>query len=381
MKTIISFLALTIAIIFSQAQGTVNINNRSVSGGVDAPIFDVDGATKLSGNGSSVQLYAGISANDLYPVGAAVHFRTGAGAGYMVNVDTVRTIQGIPPGGAAYAQLRVWDSAFSNYESAMASGGKAGASPIIYLPSTGNPNPPNITAPADMVGLQAFSLGSFETLLKPINLSNRMPDVGLDAPISGPDGLLEGSAYKAQLYAFLNDRFYPMGFPKNFLTGTNAGYIDASTCCDNLMLTFADRPIVLVAAWRASDGATYEQAAINGLAGTTPPWRMVDTVPRGFFSDPVTLRSMPSFTLGATVIDPDEAVLIPQPMLVNGQAALIWGNTGSTQWEVQYKNSVSDASWTTLGTAQVTNHMAGIYIDTTATNATRIYQLKRINSP
>lgn len=371
-----------VSVVSGYAQGTVNINNRNLfDPNADFPVFDVDGTTRLSGTGFLIQLYAGISANDLYPVGAGVHFRTGNSAGYMVNADTVRTIQGIPPGGAAYAQLRVWDSAFVTYESALMGSGKAGASPIIYLPSTGNPTLPTPTAPANLVGLQAFSIGSFQPLVGPVDLNNRVASVGLDAPISGPGGLLEGGAYKAQLYAFLNDRFYAMGLPKNFLSGSNAGYIDASACCDSIPFPFSDRPIVLVAAWRAVDGATYEEAAINGLAGTTLPWRLVDTLPLSPQSPAATLRSMQSFTLGATVIDPDEAVLIPQPMLVNGQTALIWGNTGSTQWEVQYKSSVSDASWTTLGTAQVTNHMAGVYIDTTATNAARIYRLKHVVSP
>lgn len=153
MKKLLFLAALLVASASAFAQGTVNINNRVTASGIDAPIFDIDGSTRLAGAGFLAQLYVGDTA-----VGAAVNFRTGAGAGYIVNTDTVRTITGIAAGGAATVTLRAWDAAFSTYEAALNGGGKYGSSLPVTLASTGNPtaNPPG--TPVDLVGLQSFSL-------------------------------------------------------------------------------------------------------------------------------------------------------------------------------------------------------------------------------
>lgn len=162
MKKLLFLAALLVASASAFAQGTVNIANRVTAAQIDAPIFDVDGTTKLTGTGFFVQLYAGAagsSADALTAVGAAVNFRApGAQAGYMLGGDTIRTINGIPAGGAAAVQLRAWDAAFATYEQAKAANAKIGESNLIALGSTGNPTSAPPGTPADLVGLQSFSL-------------------------------------------------------------------------------------------------------------------------------------------------------------------------------------------------------------------------------
>jgi hypothetical protein len=162
MKKLLFLAALLVASASAFAQGTVNIANRVTAAGIDAPIFDVDNSTRLAGTGFFVQLYAGVagtSAEGLSAVGAAVNFRAaGAQAGYMLGGDTIRTINGIPAGGAAAVQLRAWDSAFATYEAAVAAGGKYGSSSVLNLASTGNPTSAPPGTPADLTGLQSFAL-------------------------------------------------------------------------------------------------------------------------------------------------------------------------------------------------------------------------------
>src|SRR5881296_3718915 len=92
----------------ARSQGTVNFSNNA--SGVNAPDFDVNCTTKLSGSTFSASLYAGPSSNpaSLAAVGASVAFLTGPLAGYY-NGGT-RTIPGVPAGSIAYCQVRVWQS-------------------------------------------------------------------------------------------------------------------------------------------------------------------------------------------------------------------------------------------------------------------------------
>jgi hypothetical protein len=146
-------------VITGEAGGTVNFNNRVV-GDVTAPIYDVDGHTGLSGPAFLAQLYAGLTASDLRPIGAAVPFRIGAAAGFFDG--SVRTITTVPGGQIAILQVRAWESrSGTSFEQAFATGGKTGSSELFSL-VTGNlitdNNPP--TFPVNLVGLQSFSLST-----------------------------------------------------------------------------------------------------------------------------------------------------------------------------------------------------------------------------
>jgi hypothetical protein len=138
----------------NQGGGMVVFQNK-VPGGmppIDAPVFDIDGFTRLNGGTCQAQLYAGPTLEWLRPVGQPAAFRTGFSAGYVVP-QTI-TLANVPPGGSFVAQVRAWDGAVAgSYEAARALGGKFGKSGILSLTAGGG-----WLLPAFLVGLQNFSL-------------------------------------------------------------------------------------------------------------------------------------------------------------------------------------------------------------------------------
>ena len=136
------------------AQGTIWFLNR-VTGtpGVVAPIYYIDGITRLSGNGFLAQLYAGASPAFLEPIGDPLSFRTGPGAGYFEanGIDHTRVIKTVGIGETAWIEVRAWEVATGpTWESAWI----RGASPM-FSQVTGGVFP---SVPTTMVGLQSFSL-------------------------------------------------------------------------------------------------------------------------------------------------------------------------------------------------------------------------------
>jgi hypothetical protein len=140
------------------AQGTVVFNNSpSTVGGTGAPVFDVDGTTRLAGTGFVAQLYAGPDAASLAPIGATLTFRTGAGAGFLdTSTGASRTIGTVAGGANAVIEVRAWEASYANYDAAIAAGGKAGKSGQITIATGGGGIPP--APPVNLVGLQSFSL-------------------------------------------------------------------------------------------------------------------------------------------------------------------------------------------------------------------------------
>ena len=132
---------------------TVTVTNTTGGGYIlvdtytnNAPAYDVDGTTRLTGANFSAQVYAGADATVLRPVGAKVTF----GNGYLVNV--VRSIPDVPATQTAYVQLRAWEAARgATYEEGRARGGKFGVSPIASVIAT------NSTKGARVL-LQSFKL-------------------------------------------------------------------------------------------------------------------------------------------------------------------------------------------------------------------------------
>lgn len=138
-----------------EAGGTVNFNNHVELAGINAPVFDADGATRLAGPAYLAQLYAGPAPDQLAPVGAAVPFRTGTGAGYVEGGVVVITT--VAPGTVAHVQMRVWESARGpDFDSALRAGGAVGASAVLQIATGGAGNPPSF--PADLVGLTSFRI-------------------------------------------------------------------------------------------------------------------------------------------------------------------------------------------------------------------------------
>lgn len=143
----------------SFAQATFQLNNRIV-GTIDAPVFINGGsAVRADGAGYMAQLYggpAGTPEAGLVPLGAALPFRTGAGAGYIntTGADTTRSVTGTADGGSSAVQLRAWDSSKgATYELAAASG-YVGSSAVLTLNGGGG-----LTPPSALVGLASFSIG------------------------------------------------------------------------------------------------------------------------------------------------------------------------------------------------------------------------------
>lgn len=152
MKKLIAIAALVLAVAGAYAQGTVNFVNKT-SGGIDAPVFDVDGTTKLTGSGFLAGLYNGESL-----VGDAVPFRTGTGAGYWNPAPSaLRTLDSVAPGANATLTVRAWDaSKGATYAAALAAGGKTGKSAAVTVATGGAGSPPSLAA--DLTGLKSFSL-------------------------------------------------------------------------------------------------------------------------------------------------------------------------------------------------------------------------------
>ncbi|MGC8988920.1 MAG: immunoglobulin domain-containing protein, partial [Verrucomicrobiia bacterium] len=158
----------------AEVGGTVNFNNIAAPSGVDAPIYDSDGVTKLSGAAFLAQLYAGKAADQLVPVGPAVPFETGVAVGYVCQRFTSRVIPFVAPGEPVFVQMRVWETAFgATYETAVLAGGKTGASDVLNVVTGGAGSPPSL--PADLAGLKSFS----------VKREAVPPTVVIESPVAG----------------------------------------------------------------------------------------------------------------------------------------------------------------------------------------------------
>ncbi len=93
----------------SYAQGTVRFANYSAPlNPPNAPVYEADGVTPLSGSQFMAELLAGPSAGNLTFV-AATGFRTGVGAGYFWG--GTQSISNVPYGNTAWVQVDVWNTA------------------------------------------------------------------------------------------------------------------------------------------------------------------------------------------------------------------------------------------------------------------------------
>jgi hypothetical protein len=97
---------------------------------VNAPVFDTDGTTRLTGSNCIGQLYVGASPDMLRPVGQPQGFMASPFAGFCSGFAYMAP--DVEAGQTAYLQLRVWEqSRGASYEEARAQGGKFGASEIF----------------------------------------------------------------------------------------------------------------------------------------------------------------------------------------------------------------------------------------------------------
>jgi len=154
MKRTLLIAALLLATASAMAQGTVNFRNKATAAGVNAPVLDTATGAPVT-SAFMAQLYAGATETSLSPVGAAVNFLGTAG----LFSGGERRIEGIPAGGAAWIQVKAWDSAGgSSFEAVDGTKFKVGMSTVFKLDATANPlaSPPG--TPVDLVGLTSFSV-------------------------------------------------------------------------------------------------------------------------------------------------------------------------------------------------------------------------------
>ncbi len=154
MKKLILSVACVLAAVSAYAQGTVNFSN--VGAGLNAPVFDVGGVTKLTGSGFLAQLYVGSSTSEASLAAVAGTTPFLASGGFFTG-GTKTLAQA--PGSRPFFQVRAWEaSGGATYDAALTAGAKAGKSTVFQigadLGGVGSP----ATPPATLLGLTSFSL-------------------------------------------------------------------------------------------------------------------------------------------------------------------------------------------------------------------------------
>lgn len=115
---LISFALVPISLAFGQ--GAIKFNNLQPGVPLDAPVYLLDGVTKISGSQYLAELLGGPSANSLSHV-ATTGFLTGNGAGYFDGGTVI--INSVPPGNTAWVQVDVWNTASgASFDQAKATG-------------------------------------------------------------------------------------------------------------------------------------------------------------------------------------------------------------------------------------------------------------------
>ena len=162
-----------------QSGNVVNFSNRDITHGLNAPFYDSDGTTRLSGANFRAALYYGPSdaPEQMVQVGLPQPFLTGSSAGYWQPAN--RTIVGGPaPGQPIYVQVKFWDSQGGQYpffEQAYASHAKVGFSEVLQL----TPQPFGQTMwlqglkSASLIGVSTnLTLGETRSVVDVMNVQN-----------------------------------------------------------------------------------------------------------------------------------------------------------------------------------------------------------------
>ena len=129
------------------SQGTIEFANFHTGAPLNAPVYEADGLTRLSGSQFVAQLLAGPSATDLGSVGTT-SFLIGNRAGYFYG--GVLMVDSVNPGSAAWVQVDVWNtSSGASFVQAQASGQpnswwQSSVFSVITGRSSVNPTPPAV---------------------------------------------------------------------------------------------------------------------------------------------------------------------------------------------------------------------------------------------
>jgi hypothetical protein len=134
------------------AQQAVTLDFRNhIPGLLDAPVFDMDGVTRLEGGRFCAQLYygpGGTPEGSLVAVSFPSGFQTGTNAGYWQPKQV--TLPGVVPGDPISVQVRVWEIIPIMWPPDRDSSGARVKSQVLSLVVTNPPTP--------LVGLQSMSL-------------------------------------------------------------------------------------------------------------------------------------------------------------------------------------------------------------------------------
>jgi hypothetical protein len=131
------------------SQGQIYFAN--ISSGVDAPIYDIDGTTRLAGPGFLAGLYIAPVGQSLAPLADPVPFLT-TSPGYFRG--PILTVPGVPVGSTAAVQVVAWRASDGpSYAEANHPGGHVGSSGLLNVTLVGGAQPPS-----SLIGLQSFSL-------------------------------------------------------------------------------------------------------------------------------------------------------------------------------------------------------------------------------
>jgi hypothetical protein len=146
------------------AQSTFRFENVNSAAGIDAPVFDAEGA-RLAGPNYAAELWGGVTSNSLSPTVSffsgqrvILPFETGLAAGYFTTTSSM-AVWAVSGGGFAWVQVRAWDARLgATYEEVLALGiGGYGESAQLNIRG-GNPLGVPPTVSAALTGLQSFSL-------------------------------------------------------------------------------------------------------------------------------------------------------------------------------------------------------------------------------
>jgi len=154
MKTFFLTFLTGLSVLGALGQGTIDFANLNAAQPLNAPVYESDGVTKLSGSQFLAQLLGGPTADTLSPL-ATTGFLTGNGAGYFLGGGI--TISTVPPGGTAWVAVEVWNTASgASFDEAKASGlPNSWWQSSVFSVITGNPfsNGGGPTLPAPLTGL------------------------------------------------------------------------------------------------------------------------------------------------------------------------------------------------------------------------------------
>lgn len=134
------------------SQGLVFFDNITL---VDAPVYDVDGITPLTGPEFLAGLYAAAPGQSLQLAGSPRPFLS-AYPGYFAGSEI--PVPGVPPYAHALVQVVAWRASDGpTFAAANHPGGHVGQSVILDL-ELGSPGPPPGVYAAQLTGLRSFSL-------------------------------------------------------------------------------------------------------------------------------------------------------------------------------------------------------------------------------